>query len=65
MSDELIQLLGMAILVIYEVYAINGDDNSAYARFWDAVARIAGAIANYFAKLAMNARLAYYQAVNT
>lgn len=65
MSDELIQLISMAILIIYELYSVNGHDNTVYARFWDAIARVAGAIANFFANLAMSARLNYYEAVNS
>lgn len=65
MSDELMQLLSLAIVIIYEMYAVNGHDNTVYARFWDAVARIAGAIANFFANLAVNARLNYWETVNS
>jgi len=64
MSDEM-QLLLLTVLAVYEIYASRYHDYPLYAKFWDVIARISGAIANFFASMAMNARLAYYEAVGT
>jgi len=62
MNDELIQLIGVAILALSEYYTVHGDA-SLFAPFWNLIAKISGAIANFFAMLSMRARLAYFEAV--
>lgn len=63
MSEEFIQLIGLAILALSEYYAIRGEGASIFAPFWDFVARFCGAVANIFASIAVRARLAYFEAV--
>lgn len=63
MSEDVIQLIGLAILALSEYYAIRGDGTSIFAPFWDFVAKLTGAIANFFASISVKARLAYFEAV--
>lgn len=64
MSEEVIQLLGIIILAVFELYTVRAHDYPVFAKFWDTIARITGAIAKFFADLAMSARLSYWEAVN-
>lgn len=64
MSEDIIQLVGIIILAVFELYSVRAHDYPVYAKFWDTVARIAAAIAKFFADIAMNARLSYWKAVN-
>lgn len=61
MSDDAIQILAMIILALSEMYAAK--DLTLFAVLWDFIASVAGAIANFFAALAMRARLHYFEAV--
>lgn len=62
MSDD-VQLLILAVLSLYQVYAAQVQDYPVFARFWDIIARIAGAIANLAGRISIAARLAYMEAV--
>lgn len=60
MNEETAQLIALAILALTEIYAVRG---ISFAWFWDLIARICGAVANFFGRIAVEARLYYFEAV--
>lgn len=63
MNEQILQIIGLLLAIIYEVYALHTADTPILARFWDFIAKLTGAVANFFGKLSVNARLAYFEVV--
>lgn len=63
MNEQVLQIIGLILLIIYEVYVLHSGDAPVLARFWDFVARVAGAVANYFGRIAVRARLSYFEVI--
>lgn len=64
MSDELIQLLAAAVITLTQVYILEPWKFTAFARFWDWLARTCGRLANHLAWLSMRARANYYDSIS-
>jgi hypothetical protein len=65
MNDDTIQLIALAVISLIQVYAVSPGTLDIFASFWNALATLFGAIANFFGDLAMGARLNYFEAVNS
>jgi hypothetical protein len=64
MSQDTLQLIAAAAVVIMEAYAIQPWKFPVFAMFWDMVATICGQLANRLAWVSMNARANYFTAVS-
>jgi hypothetical protein len=62
-SDEMKQMLMAAAVLMAQVYVTEPWKFTAFARFWDWVARVAGLLANKLGWLAMHARANYYDSI--
>ena len=60
MSDDTIQLLAAVALGLIQIYAVEPWKFHIFARFWDWLARVSGALANTLAWMSINARHNYF-----
>lgn len=63
MSDETFQLIAAAVVTLAQLYMVEPWKFAVFARFWDAVAKLCGQLANVLAAVSMRARLNYYDAI--
>lgn len=64
MSEETIQWIAAAVVTLAQVYVLEPWKFPVFAKFWDAVAKVCGLVANIAADWAMKARVNYFDAVN-
>lgn len=65
MSDETVQIIAAAVVTLAQLYAVEPWRYPVFAYFWDAVAKITGILANILAHMSLNARVNYFEAVNS
>lgn len=65
MSKELIELIGTCIVVVAQIYMIDGHDFPFLAWAWDVIARLTGQLANLLGFASLHARANYYTVVNS
>lgn len=64
MSDETIQLIATAVVVIAQIYLAEPWKLNIFARMWDFLAHLCAFLAERFAHLSMRARANYYASVS-
>lgn len=65
MSKELIELIGTCIIVVAQIYMLDGHDFPFLAWLWDQIARICGETANILGHWSLVARSNYFKVVTT
>ena len=65
MDENTANIISTAIMAITQLYALRATDFPLFAYVWDFIASITGWIANLFGNISVNARLAYFEAVQT
>ena len=63
MSDEIRQLIMAGVVILAQVYVTEPWKFTAFAKFWDWLARMAAKLAEHLAWLAMHARANYYTSI--
>lgn len=63
MNSDTIQLIGLAVLILAEQYAIAPWQFPVFAKIWDFMANLFACLSWYFGFAAMRARDNYYLAV--
>lgn len=64
MDNDTLQMLALLLLAYYELCTVNGT-NPVMAYIWDFIALITGILANFLGKISVEARLHYFEAVQT
>lgn len=65
MNSDTIQLIGLAVLILAEQYAVAPWQFTAFAKFWDWLATFCSKLSWLLGYLSMRARINYYVAVNS
>lgn len=63
MSSDTIQLIGLAVLILAEQYAIAPWQFPIFAQIWDAIANLCAQLSWWLGYASMRARANYYTAV--
>lgn len=63
MSEETIQLIAAAVVAVCQIYMIEPWKFPVFAYVWDFIAQFCGEMANSLAKISMQARSNYFEAV--
>lgn len=63
MSEDLIQLIATAVVVLSQLYFMEPWKFPIFAKFWDTIARICGRMANVLGWVSVEARANYFLAV--
>jgi hypothetical protein len=63
MSDEFLQLIATAVVVLSQVYFMEPWKFPIFAKFWDWVAKTCGELANMLGWVSVHARANYFHAI--
>jgi len=63
MSEDLMQLIATAVVVLSQLYFMEPWKYPIFARFWDWLARVCGEAANALGLISVQARMNYFHAI--
>lgn len=64
MNSDIIQLIGLGLLILAEQYMIAPWQFPVFAKMWDFIARITGTLSWLLGRLSVEARLNYFSVVS-